>query len=118
MKKWLFLSLISVLLLFLLSTYYFVRYHGEEILEVSTEKLVELSLNKFYGDLENVENSIYIDSLKIQLENYFTEINILNIDEQLNKIEELSDAFDVILMDSQIDSVEFSFIKRRLVIYE
>ncbi len=53
--------------------------------------------------------------LKVVVGNYFIQLKDLDPQLQLERIEELADDFEVIFMDSQIDSAEFDFIIKRLV---
>ena len=118
MKKGCFLTTIISLTFLVLVIYYFVRYHGEELIEVGTQQLVEYAQTKLEGDIDNLEDNGYVDSLKVVLGNYFSQIKELDIKTELERIEELADDFEVILMDSKVDSAEFDFITNRLVRYE
>ena len=115
MKKGCFLTVIVVLTLILIAVFYFVKFYGEDILEVGKEKLVEFAQDKIYGDINELEDNEYVDSLKIVIGDYFRDIDHLDIENELERIEEFSDDFEVILMDSKIDSAEFDFITNILV---
>lgn len=49
---------------------------------------------------------------------HFKDINSLDIENELKRIEEFSDDIEVILLDSKIDSAEFDFITNILIKYE
>ena len=115
MKKGCFLTVIISLTIIIVTTYYLVRHHGEEILEIGTEQLFDIAQTKIESDISETEYGIYSDSLKVAVADYFDQLKDYNPKEQLEKIEELADEFEVILMDAQIDSAEFDFIIRRLV---
>ena len=103
---------------FILAVFYLVRFHGEDILEVGSEKLVEFTQSKIESDIDKLDDDLYVDSLKLFLNNYFSSLKELDIKTELERIEELSDDFEVIFMDSKIDSAEFDFITNRLGRYE
>ena len=114
MKKGCFLTVIISLTLLILAVFYMIRFHGEDLLEVGTEKLVEFAQSKIERDIEKLEDNSYGDSLNVFVSKYFSELNKLDIEVKLELIEELADDFEVIFMDSIIDSAEFDFITNRL----
>lgn len=114
MKKGCFLSVIVTLTILILVVFYTIRFHGEELLDVGTGKLVELAQSKIEKDILELEHNQYVDSLKEFTMNYFSQINNLDIEIRLERIEELTDNFEVIFMDSIIDSTEYDFIINRL----
>ena len=118
MKKGCFLTVIISLTIILLAVFYFVKFHGEDLLEIGKEKLVEYAQSKLQGDIEDLEDGEYVDSLKIVIGDYFDNINELDVENELERIEEFTDDIEVILMDSRIDSAEFDFITNILVKYE
>ena len=118
MKKGCFISVIVTLTIALLIIFYLVKFHGESLLELGKEKLIELAEEKIINDIDNLDNSQYADSLKIVLEDYFSNLDSARIEESLEKIDEFSDNFDVIMMDSKIDSAEFEFITNILMKHE
>lgn len=115
MKKGCFLTVFIGLSLLVIVSYYLVKFHGEEILDLGTEQLFQIAQSKIESDLNTVEDNLYADSLRIAVENYFNDIKELDPQFQLERIEELADDFEVILMDTQIDSAEFDFVIKRLV---
>lgn len=117
MKKGCFISVILILTIIVAGIFYYVKYYGDEILELGKEKLVELAEYKIQEDIENLEYNMYVDSLKIVVEDYFNNMKELDIETELKRIEEFSDDFEVILMDSKIDSAEFDFITKILTKY-
>jgi len=118
MRKGCFLSIIITLTIVLLTVFYLVRFHGENLLEFGRDKLVEFAQNKIQTDIADLENNEYTDSLKIVINQYFKNIENLEVDKELERIDEFSDDIEVILMDSKIDSAEFDFITNRLIKYE
>lgn len=118
MKKGCFISVIIFLTILLMVIFYTVRFHGNEILEAGKDKLVELAISKIHSDINNLESNDYVDSLKIVVDNYFENLDSLDIKKELEKIEEFSDDIEVIFLDSKIDSAEFDFITNILVKYE
>jgi len=108
---------ILILTIIVAGIFYYVKYYGDEILELGKEKLVELAEYKIQEDIENLEYNMYVDSLKIVVEDYFNNMKELDIETELKRIEEFSDDFEVILMDSKIDSAEFDFITKILTKY-
>jgi hypothetical protein len=118
MKKGCFISVIVILTILLLIVFYLFKFHGDEILELGKNKIVELAETKFYDDIDNLSENKYSDSLKIVLQNYFNSIDSLDIKEEMNKIDELSDGLNAIFNDSKIDSAEFEFITKVLTKYE
>lgn len=114
MKKGCFLSVIVALTILIFAVFYIIRYHGEELLDVGTGKLVELAQEKIEKDILELEDNQYVDSLKEFTSNYFLQLNNLDIQVKLERIEELTDNFEVIFMDSIIDSTEYDFIINRL----
>ncbi|MCB0732361.1 MAG: hypothetical protein KDC88_15155 [Ignavibacteriae bacterium] len=118
MKKGCFISVIIFLTILLMVIFYTVRFHGNEILEAGKDKLVELAISKIHSDINNLESNNYVDSLKIVVDNYFENLDSLDIKKELEKIEEFSDDIEVIFLDSKIDSAEFDFITNILVKYE
>ncbi len=118
MKKGCFLTVIVVLTVILIGVFYLVRFHGEELIELGKDKLVEFAQNQIESDIEKLDDNEYVDSLKIVIGNYFEDIDKLDVEKELERIEEFSDDFEVILMDSKIDSAEFDFITNILVKYE
>lgn len=117
MKKGCFISVILILTIIVAGIFYYVKYYGDELLEVGKEKLVELAEYKIQEDIENLEYNMYVDSLKIVVGDYFNNVKELDIETELKRIEEFSDDFEVILMDSKIDSAEFDFITKILTKY-
>lgn len=115
MRKGCFISVIVFLTLVLIAVFYLVKFHGEDLLNVGKEKMIELTQNKVLSDIESIEQNEYADSLKIVLSKYFDNMKELEVDDGLNKIEEFTDNIDVILMDSRIDSIEFDFLTKRLL---
>jgi len=117
LKKGCFISVILILTIIVAGIFYYVKYYGDELLEVGKEKLVELAEYKIQEDIENLEYNMYVDSLKIVVGDYFNNVKELDIETELKRIEEFSDDFEVILMDSKIDSAEFDFITKILTKY-
>lgn len=115
MKKGCFLTVIIFLTIILIVVFYLVKFYGEDLLDVGKEKLVEFAQEKIYSDITDLQENEYVDSLKFVVNNYFNDLENLDVGSELEKIEELTDNFDVILMDSKIDSTEFDFIKNFLV---
>lgn len=118
MRKGCFISVIVFLTLLLIGVFYLVKFHGEDLLNVGKEKMIELTQSKVLSDIESIEQNEYADSIRIVLSEYFKNIKNLEVDDGLNKIEEFTDNIDVILMDSRIDSIEFDFLTKRLLKYE
>jgi hypothetical protein len=118
MKKGCFLTVIITLTLIVLGIFYLVKFHGEDLLEMGKEQLVEIAQDRIFLNLDELGNSQYSDSLKIVVNNYFKDINSLDIEDELKRIEEFSDDIEVILLDSKIDSAEFDFITNILTKYE
>jgi hypothetical protein len=118
MKKGCFLTVIITLTLIVLGIFYLVKFHGEDLLEMGKEQLVEIAQDRIFSNLDELGNSQYSDSLKIVVNNYFKDINSLDIEDELKRIEEFSDDIEVILLDSKIDSAEFDFITNILTKYE
>ena len=118
MKKGCFLTVIISLTLLVLISYFLVKFYGEDILEMGTEKLYQIAQTKIENDINNTEYNSYTDSIKVAVQNYFNQLKDLEPQLQLERIEELADNFEVILMDSQIDSTEFDFVIKRLVKHE
>lgn len=118
MKKGCFLTVIIGLTLLVITFYYLVKFHGEEILEMGTEQLFQIAQTKIETDISKSEYNIYTDSIMVVVENYFNDLKHLEPQLQLERIEELADDFGVILMDSQIDSAEFDFVIKRLAKHE
>jgi uncharacterized membrane protein len=118
MKKGCFLTVIITLTIIVLGIFYLVKFHGEDLLEMGKEQLVEIAQDRIFSNLDELGNSQYSDSLKIVVNNYFKDINSLDIEDELKRIEEFSDDIEVILLDSKIDSAEFDFITNILTKYE
>jgi hypothetical protein len=115
MKKGCFLTVIISLTLLVIMSYFLVKFYGEDILEKGTEQLYQIAQKKIESDISSSEYNIYVDSIKVAVGHYFIHLKDLDPQVQLERIEELADDFEVILMDSQIDSAEFDFMIKRLV---
>jgi hypothetical protein len=118
MKKGCFLTVIITLTIIVLGIFYLVKFHSEDLLEMGKEQLVEIAQDQIFSNLDELGSNQYSDSLKIVVNNYFKDINSLDIEEELKRIEEFSDDIEVILLDSKIDSAEFDFITNILTKYE
>lgn len=118
MKKGCFLTVIISLTIVVLGIFYLVKFHGEDLLEMGKEQLVQMAQDEILTNISELENNEYSDSLKIVIENYFNDIRSLDIETELKRIEEFSDDIEVILLDSNIDSAEFDFITNILTKYE
>ena len=118
MKKGCFLTVIISLTIVVLGIFYLVKFHGEDLLEMGKEQLVQMAQDEILTNISELENNEYSDSLKIVIENYFKDIKSLDIETELKRIEEFSDDIEVILLDSNIDSAEFDFITNILTKYE
>lgn len=112
MKKGCFLSVIIVLTLISILIFYLLSTHGEEIVSFGTSKLVKLAETEVFDSIEKLQQDEHVDSFKIVINNYFNKISQLDAKQQLEKIDELSENIDVILMDNKIDSVEIQFFKK------
>jgi len=118
MKKGCFLTVIISLTILLMGIFYLVRYHGEELIEFGKEKLIQITQNNIVSKIEDLEKNEFTDSLNIVVEQYFKDIEKLDIKKELERIEEFSDNIEVIFMDSRIDSAEFDFITNILMKHE
>ncbi len=118
MKKGCFLTVIITLTLVLIVVFYLTRFHGEDLIEFGKDKLVEFAQSKIESDIDDLGDGEYVDSLKIIIGNYFEDIDKLDVEKELERIEEFADDIEVILIDSKIDSAEFDFITNILVKYE
>lgn len=118
MKKGCFLSVIGFLTILVIVVFYVVKFHGEDLLELGKDKLVEMAQNKIENDISNLQNGEYADSLKIVIGKYFENINKMNVTEELETIERFADEIEIIMMDSKIDSAEFDFITKLLTKHE
>ncbi|MCB9218991.1 MAG: hypothetical protein H6610_05985 [Ignavibacteriales bacterium] len=48
-------------------------------LEAGKDTLVELAISKIHSDINNLESNDYVDSLKIVVDNYFENLDSLDI---------------------------------------
>jgi len=118
MKKGCFLSVIVILTIVVIGVFYIVRFHGEDLLEIGKDKLIEFAESKIENDIKSLQEGVYTDSLKIAVKKYFSNIENLDVETGLKTIEEFSDNIEVIFMDSKIDSAEFDFITNILMKHE
>lgn len=116
MKKGCFISVIVFLTLLLIAVFYLVKYHGEDLLNLGKGKLIELAQEQIENDIDNIEQNEFSDSLKVVLREYFDNLDKMDVEKGLEKIEEFTDNIDVIFMDERIDSTEFEFLTKRLLI--
>ncbi|MBK7106706.1 MAG: hypothetical protein IPH62_15640 [Ignavibacteriae bacterium] len=114
MKKGCFLTVIISLTIFVGVVFYIIKYHGDDLIDFGKDKVIEFAQSKINSDLENLENKQYVDSLKIVMNKFFKDFENKEIETKINKLEDFSHNFEVIVKDSKIDSVEFAFVKQIL----
>lgn len=68
MKKGCFLTVIITLTIVVLGIFYLVKFHGEDLLELGKEQLVQMAQDQIFTNISDLENNEYSDSLKIVVE--------------------------------------------------
>ncbi|MFZ1290037.1 MAG: hypothetical protein WAR79_08100 [Melioribacteraceae bacterium] len=114
MKKGCFLTVIISLTIIVAAIFYIIKYHGEDLLDIGKDKVIEFAQSKINSDLNNLENKQYVDSLKIVMNKFFKDFENKDLESKLDKLNDFSQNIEVIVKDSKIDSVEFAFIKQTL----
>ncbi|MBK8946496.1 MAG: hypothetical protein IPM32_14670 [Ignavibacteriae bacterium] len=114
MKKGCFLTVIITLTVIVATIFYLIKFHGEDLINIGKDKVLEFAESKLNSDLDNLQNKEYVDSLKFEMKKFFTGFENKNVEKKINKLEELSQNIELIIKDSKIDSLEFAFIKQSL----
>lgn len=118
MKKGCFLSVIISLTFLIIAIFFLIKNYGELFIDFGKDKVLSLAHEKVNDKLNELDNSEYVDSVRILFNNYFDDFNKSDIENELKRIEEVTQNFDIILTDLKIDSTEFSFLKRNLSKHE
>jgi len=118
MKKGCFLSVIISLTLLIIAILFLVKNYGELFIDLGKDKVLNLAREKVNDKLADLDNSEYVDSVRILFNNYFEEFDKSDIENELERIKEVTQNFDIILNDLKIDSTEYSFLKRNLSKYD
>ncbi|MCB9250061.1 MAG: hypothetical protein H6613_16705 [Ignavibacteriales bacterium] len=112
MKKGCFISVIVTLTIILAAIFYIFKFHGEDVINFGKEKVMAYAHDKLNKEINQVQESPYADSLKIEIEKYFNDFDEKDIEKEIDKIEEFADNIEVVMRDSKIDSSEYVFIKQ------
>ncbi len=110
MKKGCFITVLAILTISIAAVIYFVKYHGNEALNIVKPFVVDQMMNEALGDIDSLKNSPQADSLKVLVENYLSDFK--NFD-QLN-FEDAESFFDKLkftIHDEIIDSADLEMIR-------
>lgn len=115
MKKGCFLSAIIILTIVISVGLYLYRKFGNEISDYGKEKILQVSINEMYEEIDKLEKSIYQDSLKVLLKQQLTKYKDVNFENAMNKYGDFVDQMKFFIHDGKIDSIEFTALKNMTI---
>jgi hypothetical protein len=118
MKKGCFLTGITLFTIIIAVGLFLYRKYWPELKEASKEKIFNIALNEVDEKIDNLEKSIYQDSLKLFLRKSSRYYKDQNFENAMNKFGDVLDQTRFFINDGKIDSVEFTALKNMVKGYE
>ncbi|MDQ7816135.1 MAG: hypothetical protein RDU14_03865 [Melioribacteraceae bacterium] len=118
MKKGCFLTGITLFTIIIAVGLFLYRKYWPELKEASKEKIFNIALNEVDEKIDNLEKSIYKDSLKLFLRKSIRYYKAQNFENAMNKFGDVLDQTRFFINDGKIDSVEFTALKNMVKGYE
>lgn len=118
MKKGCFLTGITLFTIIIAVGLFLYRKYWPEIKEASKEKLFSIALDEVDEKINNLEKSIYQDSLKLFLRHSIRQYKEQKFDDAMNRFGEVLDQTRYFITDGRIDSLEFTALKNMVKVDE
>jgi hypothetical protein len=92
--------------------YYVVKYHGNEIWDWGSEKLIEYAIENIKENVDDLDASEYKDSLKVLVSEQFEKIKDMDWKEISEETKSFVEKAQDFIEDNVIDSEEFKELKK------
>lgn len=118
MKKGCFITSIVLFTIIVGVVVYVVKYKKAFLKEYSKNKIMSLAESEFDKNLENVKASVYKDSLRNEIHNFFKINEDVPFDSALKRVEDVMKEARHFYQDGIIDSIDFNNFRKHLIQYE
>lgn len=118
MKKGCFLTVIVLFTVIVGVVFYIVKYKGNFLKEYSKNKVLDVAVGEFDKKMNEVKTSVYKDSMKIAVHNFFADTKKYQFDTAMKKVQDVMDESKYLYRDGIVDSSDFSQLKKILARYE
>ncbi len=92
--------------------FYVFKYHGDEIWDWGSEKLIEYAMQSIRENVEDLDASEYKDSLKVMVSEQFDKIKEMDWKEISEETKSFFEKTEQFIEDNVIDSEEYKELKR------
>ena len=118
MKKGCFITSVVLFTIIVGVVVYVVKYKKDFLKEYSKGKIIGLAVTEFDMKLTEVKASVYKDSLRSEIHNFFKRNEHVPFDSALKRVENIMDEAKHISRDGKVDSLDFNNFKKYISRYE
>lgn len=118
MKKGCFVTSVVLFTIIVGVVVYVVKYKKDFLTEYSKNKITDIAVTEFDNQLANVKASVYKDSLRSEISNFFKRNEQISFDDAMKKVEEIINEARHISRDGKVDSLNFTIFKKYISRYE
>lgn len=118
MKKGCFITSVVLFTIVVGIIVYVVKYKKNFFKEYSKSTVLDMAVNEFDKNLTKVKASLYRDSLRFEIHNFFKHAENVSFDSAISRIEDVMNEARHISRDRIIDSLDFNNFKKYLTHYE
>ena len=118
MKKGCFITSVILFTIIVGVVVYVVKYKKDFLKEYSKSKIMDLAVTEFDMKLTEVKASVYKDSLRSEIHNFFKQNENVPFDSALKRVEDVMNEAKDISRDGKVDSLDFNIFKKYILRYE
>jgi len=118
MKKGCFLTSVVLFTIIVGAVVYVVKYKKDLWKEYTKSKIMDLAVTEFDKKLTGVKASVYKDSLRSEIHNFFKQNENVPFDSALKRVEDVMNEAKDISRDGKVDSLDFNIFKKYILRYE
>lgn len=118
MKKGCFVTSVVLFTIIVGIVVYVVKYKKDFLTEYSKNKIIDIAVTEFDNQLAKVKASVYKDSLRSEIHNFFKRNEQISFDDAMKKVEEIINEARHISRDGKVDSLNFNIFKKYISRYE
>lgn len=115
MKKGCFFSSVIFVTIVIGLGIYLFRKYSPQIKDFGKEKIVQMTIEEIDKKIDEVEYSVYRDSLKIFLKDQSKKISKYDFEDAMGKFGNIAEQIRFFIKDKKIDSIEFTALKNMAI---
>ncbi len=118
MKKGCFITSVVLFTIIVGVVVYVVKYKKDLWKVYTKNKIMDLAVTEFDKKLTEVKASVYKDSLRSEIHNFFQQNEHVPFDSALQRVEDVMNEARNISRDGKVDSLDFNIFKKYILRYE